>query len=167
MNDDAQSRTGVLGGGGWSPPAGVLARMHLDSMHVSFLKRYLPALGHAAGDGVVRVRAYGSRVRGNVRPDSDLDLLVTVRGGVDRRLPGDVSFQVGMDMSDEHPSLFALVDVMTFEHDHWLSQLREGQLFPHVVEDEGVDLYFSPSLSADAYTGVGVPPGITMVYDLP
>ncbi len=39
-------------------------------------------LAHALGEQFVRVMLFGSRARGEARPDSDIDVLVIVRGEV-------------------------------------------------------------------------------------
>ena len=149
----------------WRPTDAVRSRLHLEPRHWAFLERYLADVRRHHAQDVLRIRAYGSRVRGNARPDSDLDILAIVRDGEDPLMPSGLAHDICMDMLEEHPHLIGDVQVMGFEHQGWLKLLREEWLFPHVVEEEGLDLHWSPSLPANVYVGVGSRPPITMVYD--
>ena len=149
----------------WRPPDSIKSRLHLEPRHWAFLERYLAVVQERHADDVLRIRAYGSRVRGNVHQDSDLDLLAIVRDGVSEFVPVDLAHDICMDMFENHPCLLGDVDVMGFEHRHWLKLLRQECLYPHVVEEEGLDLHWSHSLPERAYSGVGSRPPINMVYD--
>ena len=48
------------------------------------LKRFRAAVAELYGDRVERVVLYGSRARGDARPDSDYDVAVFLRGMTDR-----------------------------------------------------------------------------------
>lgn len=49
------------------------------------LRCYVAALGRRFGDDLVSVVLFGSRARGDARPESDIDVLVVVRGLPRRR----------------------------------------------------------------------------------
>jgi uncharacterized protein len=58
----------------------------MDRSLESELERFCAALEACYGDDVLTVAAFGSRVRGTARPESDLDVLVVIRGLPRRRL---------------------------------------------------------------------------------
>lgn len=66
------------------------------TIHNPVLNRFRTALHALYGDRLERVVLYGSRARGDARPDSDYDVAVFLR-----------------DMNDRHPELRRLADLST------------------------------------------------------
>src|ERR1700676_634348 len=68
---------------------GTEGRMRANPKDDSVLKRFRAALGEAYGDRLERVVLFGSRARGDPRPDSDYDIAVFIRK------PGDLWDELG------------------------------------------------------------------------
>ena len=95
-------------------------------------------LREALGGRLVRVVLFGSVARGDYEPDSDVDILVVVRGdaGEARETARDVAFRL-MEESGYSPWLEHIVmDVEGYNR-----AAREGRYFVNAVAREGVVLY--------------------------
>ncbi|MEB3759506.1 MAG: nucleotidyltransferase domain-containing protein [Desulfurococcales archaeon] len=87
------------------------------------------------GIGVERIILFGSRARGDAREDSDWDILVVVRGEVERRLRRELSRRVRWRAVE---LLKAPVDVVVASEERWRSyQDAVGHLY-YAVKREGV-----------------------------
>ncbi|WP_420456905.1 nucleotidyltransferase domain-containing protein [Rubrivirga sp.] len=87
------------------------------------------------GDRLVRVVLYGSRARGDARPDSDVDLLVVLRGDYQaHRELKDRLVPVTLDLLDRY-------GVAVSAQPYGDGELRNHTLtFPRNVDREGVTL---------------------------
>lgn len=99
------------------------------------LKRFRAAVNEIYGDRVARVVLFGSRARGDARPDSDYDVAVFLRG----------------DIADRIAESYRLADVSTAileetgEFIHAMPYRAEGYPDPgmplmHEIRREGIDL---------------------------
>lgn len=83
------------------------------------------------------VIAFGSRARGDARPDSDLDLLVLLDAMslADRNELSDLGYDLMLEKSLPFP---VNPTVMTEQHFQWLSSLE--RLFPREIARDGIEL---------------------------
>jgi hypothetical protein len=97
------------------------------------LDRYVTALERRFGPDLVSVVAFGSRVRGTAKPESDLDLLVVIRGLPARRWDryGMVR-PVAREVSDEFAATLSLI-VLTPEEAERVKPYYLGMLSGHLV----------------------------------
>ena len=119
--------------------AGVFARWYkiaivMQAHDDPVLKRFRAAVNETYGDRVARVILYGSRARGDARPDSDYDVAVFLRDMPDRwaemtRL-ADLSTAILYDSGD-------VVHAMPYRADAY-----DDPRMPlmHEIRREGVDL---------------------------
>ncbi|TCP30711.1 nucleotidyltransferase domain-containing protein [Sphingomonas sp. BK235] len=88
---------------------------------------------------VEAVWAFGSRVKGGHRPDSDLDLALIIAGGDNQERTGNAIF-LGPRWREELQALLPVVlDLHFMEPD--------DQVVPPAVRDHGFLIYSSPALS--------------------
>ncbi|MBI5477956.1 MAG: nucleotidyltransferase domain-containing protein [Deltaproteobacteria bacterium] len=75
------------------------------------LLAYRRALDQALGDGVASVRLYGSRARGEARPDSDIDVVVVLRAPTEaeRARAIDLAWETWRGAAPDGPPLSPLV----------------------------------------------------------
>jgi len=103
-----------------------------DLSRDTVLSRFRTALGEAYGDRLARVVLYGSRARGDYRPDSDYDIAVFLRDVPDRGLEmhrlADIETDILYDTG-------ALINALPFPADAY----REQTGFMHEVR-HGLDL---------------------------
>ena len=96
------------------------------------LADYLAQLRTTCGDRLLRVMLFGSKARGDSEPESDIDILVVLRGELDglkdrlADLSYDISLNYGVVVSD-----FVVgerrYDWMSRHNEPWLSEvMREG-----------------------------------------
>ena len=102
------------------------------------LTSYVAALHRRFGADLVSIVAFGSRVRGDAKPESDLDVLVVVRGLPRRRWDRYEGIRnVAREVSDEFAEMVSPILLMPEE----ASQVKPyylGMLAGHViVRDEG------------------------------
>ena len=109
----------------------------MTTLDRSFLQRYRQQASALLGPLLVEMRLFGSRARGDFRPDSDLDLLVLVDGldeNIRRVLSGlayDLSMEMGLDYG-------VSLQVQTPEHFERL--VRHETLFAREILEQGVAL---------------------------
>lgn len=98
-------------------------------------RRFAGVLRERYGDVLVDVRLFGSCARGEMREDSDVDVLVVLQA-VDWRIKRDV-IELAARIGLEHDVLLSptVLDRATFEH--WRAQER---LFVMEIEREGLPL---------------------------
>lgn len=118
---------------------------------------YVERLRDHYGDQLVTVVLYGSRARGDADKESDVDLLVVLRGEFDHRAEQDVIFDLGGDIEERHgyPLLGAIMATEDEYHRRMLPLFinvrREGvELWPisdKRISDEHTD--YHESLSED------------------
>ena len=108
-----------------------------DSMRAE-LAAYVAALHRRFGADLVSVIAFGSRVRGDAKPESDLDVLVVVRGLPRRRWDRYEGLRnVAEEVSDEFADTVAPI-LLTPEEATPLKRYYLGMLSAHeIVRDEG------------------------------
>jgi predicted nucleotidyltransferase len=76
---------------------------------------------------IVRVMLYGSRARGDARPDSDWDIAVFLKGGPsseDQRILADIGFDLMMEHGD-HVQVVPIDAARSVEHSSFLKNLYE------------------------------------------
>jgi predicted nucleotidyltransferase len=105
------------------------------------LADYLAQLRAACGDRLLRVMLFGSKARGDSEPESDIDILVVLRGELDglkdklADLSYDISLNYGVVVSD------LVVGERRYE---WMSRHNEPLLSE--VMREGVELWRSQNV---------------------
>jgi predicted nucleotidyltransferase len=97
------------------------------------LRRIKENLNDLFGSRLAGVVLYGSRSRGDSRPDSDIDLLVLLKGRIDwakeRWRLAELAADIGLD-TDEAPSFLLDTD----------DALDRRTIFMHNVREDGVVL---------------------------
>jgi predicted nucleotidyltransferase len=96
------------------------------------LTRFRAALDRVYGDRVERVVLFGSRARGDARPDSDYDVAVFLKDLADRWDEVDRSADIATDIMDETG---ALVHAMPYRAETY----RDRTPLMHEVRGEGRD----------------------------
>ena len=112
-----------------------MAGAAVDRETLSLIRRVVLEEAEKLGVAVERIILFGSRVRGDYREDSDYDILVVVRGEVERGLRRELSRRVRWRVVE---LLRAPVDVVVAPEGRWGSlQDSVGHLY-YVVKREGV-----------------------------
>jgi predicted nucleotidyltransferase len=102
-------------------------------VHDPILKRFKAALADAYGDQIDRVVLFGSRARGDARPDSDYDVAVFLRDLPDRWREMDRLADIGSEILDDEGKL---VHAMPYPADAY----RDRTPLMHEIRKDGVDL---------------------------
>ena len=97
------------------------------------LKRFRAAVNEVYGDRVARVVLYGSRARGNARPDSDYDVAVFLRDLRDRAQEMNKLADIGTDVLYE---VGGVVHAMPYR----AGSDQERTPLMHEIRQDGVDL---------------------------
>jgi uncharacterized protein len=97
------------------------------------LARFREELVAAFGDRIERVILYGSRARGDARPDSDYDVAIFLRDFADRWPEMDRLAAIETDLLDETG---AFVHAMPFRAGAW----RERSPLMGAIRRDGIDL---------------------------
>lgn len=100
-----------------------------------FLQRYRQQASALLGPRLLQMRLFGSRARGDFRPDSDLDLLVLVdRADEDtRRCLSGLAYDLSMEMG-----LHYGVSLQVQSHEHFQGLIRHETLFARDILEQGV-----------------------------
>lgn len=104
----------------------------LKSEEKEVLTRFKAEADKILGNRLDQIVLFGSRSRGDAEPDSDFDLLVTVRGL--QRMDKKKLFDVAADLSLEHGTVLTVLVLATeeFTEDHYFylydNIQREGQV---------------------------------------
>ena len=101
--------------------------------HDPILKRFKAALADAYGDRIDRVVLFGSRARGDARPDSDYDVAVFLRDLPDRWREMDRLADIGSEILDDEGRL---VHAMPYP----AGAYRDRTPLMHEITKDGVDL---------------------------
>jgi len=97
------------------------------------LTRFRAALGELYGSRLERVVLFGSRARGEARPDSDYDVAVFVKGLEDRWQEVDRIVSVVTDIIDDTGAVIHAMPYLAGSYDNRTSLMRE-------IRREGIDL---------------------------
>jgi predicted nucleotidyltransferase len=97
------------------------------------LKRFKTALAEAYGNQIDRVVLFGSRARGDARPDSDYDVAVFFRDLPDRWREMDRLADVGSDILDDEGKF---VHAMP----HAAGSYSDRTPLMHEIRKDGLDL---------------------------
>jgi predicted nucleotidyltransferase len=97
------------------------------------LKRYRAALGKIYGDRLERVVLFGSRARGDARPDSDYDVAIFLKSLPDRWAELDRLAKLRVDFLDEADAFFDTKPYLAEAY-------RERSPLMHVIRQEGLEL---------------------------
>jgi predicted nucleotidyltransferase len=120
----------------------VLAEAALSDVERAALDAIVVALRDRFRDDLVAVWLYGSRARGESRPESDIDLLVVVRGA-DWRREHEV-MDVAWDAAEEVGASSAYFSVIVGAPE-WIRERREiRSFFLQEVDRDKVVMYGEP-----------------------
>ena len=97
------------------------------------LTRFRVALKALYGDRIERIVLYGSRARGDARPDSDYDVAVFLKDMADRWHEIDRIVEIEGDILDETG---AVINALPFRADAY----NERTPLMHEIRREGVDV---------------------------
>ncbi|MEB2836899.1 MAG: nucleotidyltransferase domain-containing protein [Desulfurococcales archaeon] len=105
----------------------------VDREVLGLIRRVVLDEARRLGVEVERVILFGSRARGDARPDSDWDILVVVEGRIDRRRKTILAAGVGATLTR---LLGSPVDVVVVSGDYWrrYKGLPGTILYPAAVE---------------------------------
>ena len=92
------------------------AQQAADRKTLELIKKIIHEETEKLGVTVEKVILFGSRARGDYRPDSDYDILVVVKGRLDRRLKIELMTNIGSRLID---ALGAPVDVVVVSEAQW------------------------------------------------
>ncbi len=109
------------------------------------LQAYINALLEALPDQVVRIILYGSKARGEGTPESDIDLMVVIRNGEERRPDG---LWTSLRSDPRWKTAIYLADDIFLEYDVYISpfligeqRFKHGSLLVRNVQREGIELW--------------------------
>jgi uncharacterized protein len=97
------------------------------------LTRFRSVLNEMYGDRIERVVLFGSRARGDARPDSDYDVAVFLRDMSDRWAEFDRLAFIGTDIIDDTGAVIHAMPYRAGSYQDRTSLMRE-------IRNEGVDL---------------------------
>jgi predicted nucleotidyltransferase len=104
----------------------------MDTQLASVLQQLRAGLLALYGDRLDRVLLYGSRARGDARPDSDVDVLVVLEGEVDPLTEIHRNSELVADLSLEHDLVISCVYMsakeLAKEDDPFLRNVRREAL---------------------------------------
>jgi predicted nucleotidyltransferase len=107
--------------------------MRLDTDQEPVLRKLRQALDEVYGENIARVVLYGSRARGDARPDSDYDVAVFLHH------PGrfdEEAHRLAIIETDLLTDTDAVINALPFRADAW----RQRTVFMGEVRRDGIDL---------------------------
>ncbi len=106
------------------------------------VKKFLDHITKLLGNSVVEISLFGSRVRGENSEDSDIDVLVVVKGGRrDAFSALKLIYKVLGDMWLDLAAQGCVVEFVVFGEDEWKEMAKERYSFSINVEGEKVVVY--------------------------
>jgi predicted nucleotidyltransferase len=114
---------------------GVMARESIDMKTLQLIKQVILEEAGKLGLEVEKVILFGSRARGEARPDSDYDILVVVKGRVDRRVRRELSARVSTRIVR---LLLVPVDLIVTSSERWREYSDVVGTVEEVAASEGV-----------------------------
>lgn len=103
------------------------------AMHDPVLDRFRAGLDTLYGERIARVVLFGSRARGDARPDSDYDVAVFLKALTDRWAEADRLANLATDVMDETG---AFIHAMPYPAEAYTARTP----LMHEVRREGLDL---------------------------
>jgi predicted nucleotidyltransferase len=97
------------------------------------LTRFCTAVGEAYGDRLERLVLFGSRARGDHRPDSDYDIAVFIKN------PSDLWDELGT-LSEITTAILIDTDAVISAKPFYAGSYRERTAFMHELRKDGRDL---------------------------
>jgi predicted nucleotidyltransferase len=107
--------------------------MQLAQADRAILERFRQALDEVYGNRLERVVLFGSRARGDARPDSDYDIAVFVYGFQGFWQESDVLVQIGMDILDDSGAVINALPFTAGAYDERIGLMSE-------LRRDGIDL---------------------------
>lgn len=107
--------------------------MAATHIHDPVLARFRAALDEIYGNQIERVVLFGSRARGDARPDSDYDVAVFLKSLPDRWTELDRLADLGSEILDDEARLIHAMPYLA-------SAYRERTPLMHEIRKDGVDL---------------------------
>ena len=106
------------------------------------VKKFLDNIAKLLGDSVVEISLFGSKVRGENSKNSDIDVLVVVKGGRrDAFSALKLIYKVLGDMWLDLAAQGCVVEFVVFGEDEWKEMAKERYSFSINVEGEKVVVY--------------------------
>jgi len=106
------------------------------------VKKFLDHIAKLLGNSVVEISLFGSKVRGENSKDSDIDVLVVVKGGRrDAFSALKLIYKVLGDMWLDLAAQGCVVEFVVFGEDEWKEMAKERYSFSINVEGEKVVVY--------------------------
>lgn len=98
-------------------------------------------LRNVLDDGLCRVTVFGSKARGDAHPDSDIDVLVVVRG---RSVPYRTLWNTVADIAWQVELTHGVVLSLVLKSDAEFDRMRKaGLLLATEIEQDGVNLWMA------------------------
>lgn len=107
----------------------------MTGMEKDAVARFVESLKTALGESIVKVEAFGSKVRGDYTGTSDIDILIIVTERTVDRM--DIVAGITAEINLEYDVSVAPV---VFSDGEYKANLKMGSPFPLAVEAEGVVL---------------------------
>lgn len=110
----------------------------LSTSERSVLTEFVRRLRKRYGDRITKLAVFGSRARGDVHEDSDIDVLVVLDGAVnwrDRHAIMELACDVALEATD-----YAELNPRTLSRDQYETLLRQEWRFALDCEREGIRL---------------------------
>lgn len=110
----------------------------MNPQELALAQAFRQQLGSLFPDRLERVMVFGSRARGEARRDSDLDILVLLRGPVERPVKHQI-YDLAYDMNAESDFLIPLAPLVLSSEGFSELERRERAL-AHEIQRDGIPL---------------------------